>query len=212
MLITVFGECGYKKEKRYMNKAALIIFVKNPQPGMVKTRLAATVGEKRALDIYLQLLDKTRKETENLAVDKYVFYSRFIDNHDIWDDLKYRKALQTDDDLGGKMSHAFDTLFAQGYRSVCIIGSDCYQISQAIIEEAFRILEQHDAVLGPSTDGGYYLLGMNQYYQDFFVQKAWSTDSVAAHTIADFKQLALSFQLLPVLTDIDEEKDLITIR
>jgi glycosyltransferase A (GT-A) superfamily protein (DUF2064 family) len=77
-----------------------------------------------------------------------------------------------------------------------------------MIEQAFKTLENKDAVLGPSNDGGYYLLGMNQLYSELFANKEWSTESVAPATIQDFRNLALEYDLLTELTDIDNEEDL----
>ncbi len=191
-----------------MKKKLLIIFVKNPVLGKAKTRLAATIGDANALEIYKLLLKRTVEITTELSCDKVVFYSEFIDNQDVWDNDVYRKRIQVDGDLGEKMSKAIEQEFDSGYESICIIGSDCYDLDSKIINSAFEILEEKDVVIGESEDGGYYLLGMNKLNPAFFENKNWSTETVATDTIDDFRKGNLTFGKLPVLNDIDEEKDL----
>lgn len=191
-----------------MDKSLLIIFVKNPELGKVKTRLAATVGQEVALAIYFQLLKKTHRETSKLSVDKVVYYSQKIDRNDLWDGKEFRKEVQSGADLGQRMKQAFAQAFTEGYQRVCIIGSDCMDISQRVIEEAFAALSTHDMVIGPSEDGGYYLLGMTQLNPEVFEHKQWSTDQVFKDTIEDIKQLGLSRFELPILNDVDTEEDL----
>lgn len=140
---------------------ALIIFIKNPQLGKVKTRLAKTVGDEKALEIYLELSKITRENCQILrGVQSYVFYSDFINKNDEWSNDIFEKAMQSGDDLGDRMLNAF-TFILQNHSKACIIGSDCPTLSAAILEAAFETLDNHDFVVGPSTDGGYYLLGMN---------------------------------------------------
>lgn len=189
----------------------LIIFVKNPVRGKVKTRLAATVGEERALAVYEQLLARTREITQGLPCPKTVFYSDAIAPGDSWDEAVYQKQVQQGNDLGERMQEAFAYAFAAGFRSVCIIGSDCHELTEEMLEEAFAGLGEHDVVVGPSTDGGYYLLGMRELHPAFFRNKRWSTPTVLADTLRDARELNLRVRALPVLTDVDEEKDLITI-
>lgn len=193
-----------------MTEEALIIFVKNPEIGKVKTRLAESIGDEKALEIYLKLLERTLAITQPLVMDKFVYYSPEIIHDDQWNEALFYKAKQSDGDLGTKMQMAFEERFAVGYQRVCIIGSDCYELNSQIIEQAFAELRQHDTVIGPSTDGGYYLLGMKTLHRALFTNKPWSTDQVSAQTIADIKEQKLSCFLLPELTDIDREDDLKT--
>ncbi len=186
----------------------LLIFVKNPQLGKVKTRLAATVGDREALRIYLKLLERTRVVTLPLSSDKMVCYTPEVLSDDRWDHEHYQKVRQLEGDLGERMQYAFEHGFAQGYQRVCIIGSDCYELTTAILKQAFEQLDTYDLVIGPSTDGGYYLLGMNRLYPTLFENKTWSTDTVAAATLQDARSLQLRWFELPTLTDVDEEGDL----
>lgn len=186
----------------------LIIFVRNPVLGQVKSRLAKDIGAKSALELYRQMVFHTRNITSKLAVNKAVYYSDFVSRRDIWSQKSYSKWLQSGQDLGMRMHNSFKQCFAKGAQKVIIIGSDCVQLRTNIIEEAFNSLTNKDVVIGPSFDGGYYLLGMKQFFLHFFVNKQWGTDSVFSDTIADMISLDLSIHILPRLLDIDTVDDL----
>ncbi|WP_242928683.1 TIGR04282 family arsenosugar biosynthesis glycosyltransferase [Pontibacter vulgaris] len=190
------------------DKRLLLLFVRNPELGKVKTRLAATVGPETALEIYLHLLQHTRSVTEKLSVDKAVYYSDKVELQDMWPDKVYQKKLQPAGDLGEKMAAAFEKAFTEGYTSVVIIGSDCQQLTQEIIERAFEELKSHAVVIGPALDGGYYLLGMNRLYPELFRNKHWSTKQVFPETIEDLQRLHVNYTLLPHLSDVDYLEDL----
>lgn len=186
----------------------LMIFVKNPVPGKVKTRLAKTMGEEKALEVYLQLLQHTHKVTQKLAVDKAVFYSDEVMTGDIWEETNYQKFVQEGSDLGKRMVNAFKNAFSKGYRKAIIIGSDCFDITPKIINEAFAALPANNFVIGPSHDGGYYLLGMATLYAAVFKNKRWSSDEVLHDTLVDIRNMNGSYKLLKELVDIDTEADL----
>ena len=191
-----------------MSKQLLIIFVKNPELGKAKTRLAATVGDQKALEVYKLLLEKTRQVTEALTCDIVVFYSDYIDPNDLWNSGIYSKRVQEGDDLGERMSNAFRWAFGNLYESVCIIGSDCYDLTSEIIHDAFTTLNNNDLVIGPSLDGGYYLLGTNKYNQEIFEDIPWSSSSVFDLTLEKANILNLKVSPLTPLRDIDVEEDL----
>lgn len=186
----------------------LMIFAKNPEIGKVKTRLAKTIGDEKALMVYLKLLEHTHAVANPVFSDKAIFYSARVQEFDILDYYKFPKFLQKGDSLGERMERAFGQAFAQHYEKVVIIGSDCYELTTEIIEDAFAALDNHNVVLGPAHDGGYYLLGMDRHYPHLFKDKVWSTSDVLLDTILDLKKLKLSYQMLPTLNDVDEEKDL----
>ncbi len=187
---------------------AIIIFVRHPELGKVKTRLAKTIGNDKALRVYEQLLQHTLEVTMQLSAPKFIFYTNEIQKVDIWSNPGYWKCKQKGDDLGERMKNAFSFLFEQGFKRIVIIGSDCFQLTRDLIFKAFAALNNEDVVLGPAADGGYYLLGMNTLYPDFFEDKVWSGDHVASKTIEDAKRLELNFALLETLYDIDEFEDL----
>ncbi|MFW5805981.1 MAG: TIGR04282 family arsenosugar biosynthesis glycosyltransferase [Bacteroidales bacterium] len=190
------------------NNNILIIFIKNPIKGAVKTRLAKEIGEEPALAIYKKLIEHTIKITKPLGFDKVVCYSQFIDRMDEWSNKKYKKIKQTGDDLGDRMKNAFLDYFKQNYNKAVIIGADCYQLTTEIIESAFHKLDESDMVFGPANDGGYYLLGIKSMHYPLFYNKYWGTDTVLKESIDDANEAGLSFQLLEQLTDIDIVKDL----
>lgn len=189
-------------------KEALVIFAKNTEAGKVKTRLAATIGEEAALAVYYQLLSYTASITNDLSVDKFVFYSGYIEKLDAWDNNHYFKQIQQGNDLGERMQQAFETIFEKGYREIVIIGTDCHELQANIISKAFTSLDSHDVVIGPAADGGYYLLGMKQPYLTLFENISWSTNTVFYETILKCKTSQLDYCLLPILRDIDREEDL----
>jgi len=186
----------------------LIIFAKRPEAGKVKTRLAASVGDEKALEIYLKLLQHTHNVADKVAADKAVFYSDKIHDFDLLDYFKFPKAVQTGDDLGERMKNALALGFRKAYNKVILIGSDCITITPEIIEEAFFQLDENDVVIGPAEDGGYYLIGMKKKCDTIFEDKVWSTSDVLLDTVLDLKKLNLKYHLLETLNDVDEEKDL----
>jgi len=188
-------------------KSALIIFVRNPEPGKVKTRIAKTMGNEKALEVYKELLLHTHDITKDISCDKFVFYADQITENDLWETSSYHKKLQQGNDLGQRMLFAFRELFGLGYQSVQIIGSDCIELTTDIIAIGFTRLHENEVVIGPSTDGGYYLLGMSLLIPGIFYKKEWSTEKVYSSTLADINKLSLSYFLLPELSDIDTEKD-----
>ncbi len=186
----------------------LMVFVKNPQRGKVKTRLAKTVGDDKALKIYNILLNHTLTITNGANCDKAIFYSDFIDESDMWNKALFGQFIQEGNDLGERMQNAFKYAFSEHYKRIVIIGSDCLDLNEQIINDAFEILHDYEIVIGPANDGGYYLLGMRTFYKELFKNKKWSTEKVLPDTLLDISKLDVSVKLLPTLSDIDEEKDL----
>jgi len=186
----------------------LMIFAKVPEAGKVKTRLAETVGEDKALQIYLKLLARTHDVASKASADKLIFYAGACDDFDMLDYYRIPKTTQCEGDLGVRMSDAFTRAFAQQYEQVVIIGSDCYDLTSEIIDEAFASLSDHDFVIGPAKDGGYYLLGMTRQLDSLFEGKAWSTEDVFLDTILDMKEDGGEYHILPTLSDVDREEDL----
>jgi rSAM/selenodomain-associated transferase 1 len=188
-------------------KEALIIFVRQPVAGWVKTRLAVDIGPEAALFVYRELLAHTRSVCAQLAVDKYIFYANAIVDQDDWDN-RYHKQIQQGNDLGERMQHAFSQVFGMGYERVCIIGSDCLELSANIVAEGYSLLWDNDFVVGPAKDGGYYLLGMRHELKPVFDGINWSTSDVFQQTAEKINLLQNSMALLPVLADIDVVGDL----
>ena len=189
-----------------VSKKALIVFTRNPELGKCKTRLAATIGDKSALDVYRFLLDHTVKITSPLSADVYVYYSEKIREIDIWDTSIFRKKQQQGLDLGAKMQHAFTEVFGMGYQKAIIIGSDMYDINTQDLEDAFLTLEHNNFVVGPAQDGGYYLLGMKQLKTSLFKNKKWGTTTVLSDTLQNLTLEKVS--ILPEKNDVDYFDDI----
>lgn len=193
---------GLKKKTNEL----LFVFVRNPELGKVKTRLAAFVGDETALEIYQFLLEHTKKATQYLPCDKAVYYSINIREQDIWNKNTYQKHLQKGADLGSRMQQAFVNSFADGYEKVVIIGSDLPDLEERHILEAFEQLNTNDVVLGPAKDGGYYLLGMKKLHPQIFQDKKWGTTSVREETLKNLEKVTV--HLLEELNDVDVLEDI----
>lgn len=154
------------------------------------------------------LLAHTLSVCNKVPCIKQVYYADEIHPDDLWDQPGFEKRKQQGDDLGERMSNAFTSCFNSGFKKVLIIGSDCYQLSSETVLGAIKSLDNCEAVLGPTFDGGYYLLGMNRLIPQVFAGKAWSTDTVALDTINDLEKLNVSFRLIEKLHDVDEPGDL----
>lgn len=189
------------------NRPTLLIFIKNPELGKAKTRLAQTVGPERALKIYCALLGHTCQLTQAVDAQRMLFYSSFIDEKDNWPNQDFSKYLQVSGGLGDRMTAAFQQAFEENGGPVLIIGSDCAQLTPAIVEQGIQLLETNDFVIGPAEDGGYYLLGMKKFYPEVFQNVAWSTETVLPQTLDIISSNTWSHALLPVLSDIDYEED-----
>lgn len=189
-----------------MKTNALIIFVRNPELGKVKTRLAQSIGHQKALKVYQDLLQHTMEQTQDLNCAKFVFYDSEITENDLWNPEIYNKKQQSNGDLGQRMQNAFDYLFNKGYQKCIIIGSDLFDLKTEIITQAFEALEEKETVLGPAEDGGYYLLGLKKMNCALFQNKDWGTATVFESTLKNLDQEHLF--LLKTLNDIDTIEDL----
>lgn len=189
------------------SKNLVLIFTRNPELGKVKSRLAKDVGENAALAIYKFLLNHTKNVTQNLLVDKQVWYSENVTEHDIWDAKIYDKYEQLQvNDLGKRMEQAFKLGFKKGYEKIVIIGSDLYDIEGRDFYKAFEALNSNEAVIGPATDGGFYLLGMKKMIPEVFENKNWGNDTVLKSTLKDLEKY--TFTQLEEKNDVDYLSDI----
>jgi uncharacterized protein len=189
----------------------LLIFARNPVLGNVKTRLAASIGEKAALEVYKELLERTQVMAQKVAGDKMLCYADLIEKRNDLNE-NFLKAKQVGADLGERMANAFAAAFGQGYKKAVVIGTDCPDLNEAILAEAFEKLNEAAIVIGPAFDGGYYLLGMTRPHLQLFENIKWSTPTVFEATISKCEELGLKWSALPPLHDIDEERDLIHLK
>lgn len=183
----------------------IVVFIKTPVAGKVKTRLASTMGDERALAIYKQLIGTTLDLVAAQSdVTIYLYYfPTIVDEYNI-DGAEQR--VQVGSDLGEKMYNAF----AEALRhcdQVLILGTDCPFITSQQITEAFEALGSNDVVLGPAEDGGYYLIGLCKAHPHLFENIQWSTSQVLSSTLQKVSDEKLSVALLKTLSDIDHESD-----
>ena len=189
-----------------MSKNLLIVFAKNIILGKVKTRLAKTIGNENAFDVYKFLVQRTEENTSQLRdCDIHIYFSDVIIESK-WKSCK--KFVQKGNDLGEKMKDAFQNSFDSGYKNVVGIGTDIPDLNTEIIENSFQSLDNSETVFGPAEDGGYYLLGMKKLHPSIFDNKEWSTPTLLKKTLNELNKLDISFSKLTELNDIDTIEDL----
>lgn len=190
------------------------MFLKYPRLGEVKTRLAMTVGESKALEVYRRLCRIVFEQCELLRKDCICDVYLYCSNEDdvvLTETLTNNAFLydyQVGEDLGERLHNAFAALSEKGYEKIVVIGTDTPQLTQHTVIEAFDILDTFDCVVGESYDGGYYLFGTKKYLPELFDNIDWSTEKVFTQTLRNIKESSLTFSLLTTLYDIDREEDL----
>jgi rSAM/selenodomain-associated transferase 1 len=191
-----------------MDTPLLIVFTRNPIKGKVKTRLAASSSDDYALDVYNKLRVIARKAAFATGADLAVYYDDHIPGNDIFFGEETQLYLQKGNDLGARMADAFEQGFSDNYRRIVLIGTDCPELGKTILLQAFELLKENSAVLGPAKDGGYYLIGLNRPCPGLFTGRTWSTERVLRETLDELDRNNLTYGLLPVLSDIDTVEDL----
>ena len=185
----------------------LMVFIKDSSKYPVKTRLKTSIGKNKSIWVYNQILKKTVLVLKNIKSDIAVFhYNSIISKNPFKNFSKWNK-IQIGENLGKKISNAFNRGFEKGYKKIIIIGSDLWDLNEEIINKGFLELNKNKVVIGPSIDGGYYLLGLNKKMPKIFEGIKWGTQSVLAETL---KLLEHEPYILPELNDIDTFEDLIT--
>lgn len=202
----------YNRALDKMKTNSVIVFVRSPKAGEVKTRLAKTTSDKFALGFYKACAENIISKIKKIQhLSRFIFYSNKKDKDDVikWLGSKFFFSAQEGSDLGSRMKNAFEKVFSTGAEKVIIIGSDIPDLSAEIINKAFAYLDTSNVVIGPSKDGGFYLLGMKKLHYELFEGIEYSTSKVYSETLSRTKGLKLSCKLLPELQDIDTEEDLI---
>ena len=189
-----------------MNKELVIVFVKNIKLGKVKTRLAATIGNQGAFDVYTLLVDVTEKAIKNIKADKRIYFSEAVVEN-TW--INNFKAVQKGESLGDRMSNAFKQGFEDGYDRIVLIGSDLPDIMESQINTGLQTLQTNEVVFGPAEDGGYYLVGFSKFHDFVFQNKPWSQDNLLEETLSELKENRVTFSTLETLNDIDTFEDLV---
>ena len=189
-----------------MSKELVIVFVKNIKLGKVKTRLAKTIGNQGAFEVYSDLVKVTEMATKDLSVDKRIYFS------DAAVDILWKndyKTVQQGIDLGERMKNAFIKGFEDGYERIVLIGSDLPDITANHINKGLETLKQNEVTFGPAEDGGYYLIGLSKMHNFVFDNKPWSETHLLEETLSELKENDVTFTKLVTLNDIDTYEDLV---
>ena len=189
-----------------MTDALVIVFVKNIKLGTVKTRLAKTIGDYGAFEVYTELVKITEKATEAIDIDKRIYFSNAVVDTQWKNDFK---TVQNGANLGERMLNAFKDGFEAGYKKIVLIGSDLPDINSTHIEKGIEALNSKDVVFGPAEDGGYYLVGLSKLEESIFINKPWSQPYLLTETLQELHNNQTSVGILEVLNDIDTYEDLI---
>jgi rSAM/selenodomain-associated transferase 1 len=189
-----------------MSDRALVVFVRHPAPGTVKTRLAAAVGPEAAAELYRALAEHVLEATAPVPGE----YERlvFFDPPEAGEPMRawlpgVRLLAQSAGDLGSRMSDAIARAFARGASRVAIVGTDAPGLSRETVVGALAALDAADVVIGPTEDGGYYLLALREPQPELFAGIAWSTPAVRPETRARAAAAGLLVRELPLLRDVD---------
>lgn len=190
----------------------LVIFIKYPEPGKVKTRLGAELGFELAADLYRLFIEQTLEIARKSLLRKiFVAYEPKERKNEFREIIpsSFDFFAQRGETLGDRMRNAIDYVLNKSAENVVILGSDSPTLPSEFLGRAFRALNTRDLVLGPSEDGGYYLIGMKYVYQELFEDIEWSSSSVLQTTVDRAKELRLNYQLLPTWYDVDDKQTLI---
>jgi len=190
----------------------LLLFVKSPIKGQVKTRLAADTSGNFVVELYKYFVEDTISLTENLDVHmELCFYpanrkTTFLK----WLGEQYCYTPQVGDNLGKRLRNAFGNAFEEGFSNVVAIGSDSPDLPVRYLMKSYEVLDAHDTVIGPANDGGYYLIGFSKegFIPEVFDNISWSTDCVFEQTVSILKQYDRKMYLLPLWYDVDTIEDL----
>lgn len=189
----------------------IIIFAKAPQPGFAKTRLIPALGAEGAAELALQMLLHTLQEAIAANVGSVELCVTPSISDAAWHGIQLPPGItitdQGEGNLGDRMGRAARCGIEQG-ESVILIGTDCVEMSAALLQDTKLNMQKHDAVIYGAVDGGYALLGMNKFNSFLFDRMPWSTDAVASTTLGRLGQLGWSVKVGQMLHDVDEAADL----
>lgn len=193
-----------------MSARRLLIFLKYPTPGQVKTRLASALGNTAAADVYRTCVESTLRAMQGFRQEAvlWVAQAEALQACRHWLGPEWNFQAQQGDALGERLIHATDQAFTQTAGPVVVIGTDSPWLSAQTVEAAFGSLRRNDVVLGPSQDGGYYLIGLRRNLPGVFENVAWSTATVYRQTLENTKRLGLSVESLTMGYDVDTIADL----
>jgi len=191
----------------------LVVFARWPEPGQVKTRLSPALPPELAAAFYEAMVRDTIETGRLASVDRRYLYWLGAPPDRPWSraarEAGYRETLQRGSDLGTRLEAAFEELLSGPGEHVVVVGTDAPELSPALIAAAFARLASHDLVLGPTLDGGYYLVGLGRRAPEIFHGIPWGTDQVLARTLERAGGAGLTTALLDPLSDVDVPADLV---
>jgi len=201
-----------RKNMSLKHKSVVIVFLRAPVKGRVKTRLAREVGDEQALSLYRAFVQTTLLAVEQSGMDHRICFfpadrKALVED---WLGTDHGYMPQLGDDLGQRMGNALAAVFDQGAQKAILVGTDIPDLRACHLLKAINLLDQHQVVVGPSFDGGYWLIGFqrDRFCPDLFFQIDWGTDTVFSTTLERCTAANLSTGLLPALQDIDSMEDL----
>jgi uncharacterized protein len=192
-------------------KPALNLFFKYPEKGRVKTRLSSRLEDDFVYRLYREFIRDIMRTCRMVDADLILTVSSSGNPpRDYESEFGMRTYLQSGEDLGERMYNSMEKIFLSGYEKCILIGSDIPDISPDQVNKAFDKLSKSDIVIGPSSDGGYYLIGVNRekLHRGIFREVPWSSNEVLERTLKNIGNQGLSYQLLDELNDIDDLEDL----
>lgn len=188
----------------------VILMAKPPLLGRVKTRIEVSAGAENALQVYCALLSRTLHMMSELPEDFVPIVSWSSNSVKSEIDYDFDVWYQVDGDLGVRMNEAMNRSFKNGSGSTVLIGADCPDLTVNDVTHAFEILEDNDCVLGPTADGGYYLIGCNESTPAIFPSTHWGSSKVLRDTLSSLQNSQISYRLLELKKDIDQWEDWLT--
>lgn len=195
-----------------LNDSCVLFFIKYPIKGQVKTRLSAELGTAVTVELYRNFILDTLSALQHLNVPFKICYHPDSAKEKIieWLGRQYSYMPQSGENLGERMKNAFLHAFGDNFRRVIIIGSDSPDLPVNFLVQAIHALESHNAVIGPSRDGGYYLIGFPQshFLQEAFENISWGGDTVFRQTVDILNRHLCSIYILPQWYDVDTLADL----
>jgi rSAM/selenodomain-associated transferase 1 len=190
----------------------ILLFVKYPEKGKVKRRLSTDLDEEIIQELYRCFVDDTLATIKKIDADRFIcfFPTDMKKKFQEWLGTTFSFLPQKGTDLGERMKNCFSDAFTKGFRKVVLMGSDSPDLPEAFLQNAFSELQTHDVVLGPSSDGGYYLIGFRNttFTRRVFEEIHWSTPMVFQETVAKIKEANRSLHILPAWSDVDTITDL----
>jgi rSAM/selenodomain-associated transferase 1 len=192
------------------------VFAKTPRLGEVKTRLCPPLSAEQALALHRALVEDTLDRLEQVSrpeLEHWIYTSEPLDNPaDLTIPVEWTRQIQQGHDLGAKLENAFRSAFQDGVERMVVVGTDSPTVPLDCLYEAFDELKRYDCVIGPSLDGGYYLIGCSHFIAEIFQEVSWGEVTVLRETTDTLQRMQKSFNYLIDWYDIDTDEDLMRLR